>query len=357
METARRHRWKVLALSAVIFLPSLLYCTSSSSSFSHIANGIDRLGRITHASSKHQNVIGPRPQEDLVWWEADDCQCQTEECHEPSAIFKSSLKEEVNGTCGRRPWNAGSRVLSFSLFGNNPEYWKGLEDILLQVEKLYPGWKVRLYTNPRYNAAALCPLLHHYSSLLYICDITSLPHPLGNLSNVHPTMWRLAPLGDSKITAILIRDTDSQVIQREVAAVEEWLASGKMFHVMRDHPHHTAPVLFGMWGARWDINPASATKLRNLRDKMMAMAVGKRNYGLDQQIIKKVLWPTMAGSLVAHDSYNCESFKGSSPWPTQRSEGDFVGRPRYRKRYENRTLDKPCPVACRPSAHQDWIYC
>ncbi|KAK8407552.1 hypothetical protein O3P69_002244 [Scylla paramamosain] len=279
METARRQRWKVLALSTVIFLPSLLYCISSSSSFSHIASGIDRLGRVTHESSK----------------------------------------EEVNGTCGRRPWNVGSKVLSFSLYGNNPGYWKGLEDILL---------KVRLYTNPRYNAATLCPLLHRYNCLLYICDITSLPHPLGNLSNVHPMMWRLAPLGDSKISAMLIRDTDSQVTQREVSAVEEWLASGKMFHVMRDHPYHRMPVLGGMWDARWDIDPALATKLRNLRDKMMAMAVGKRNYGLDQQIIKKVLWPKMTGSLVAHDSYNCKSFKGSSPWPSQRSEGDFVGKPR-----------------------------
>ncbi|XP_063859210.1 uncharacterized protein LOC135100281 [Scylla paramamosain] len=356
METARRQRWKVLALSTVIFLPSLLYCISSSSSFSHIASGIDRLGRVTHESSKHQTVIGPRLQEDLRWWEADDCQCQTEECRELSVTF-NWLKEEVNGTCGRRPWNVGSKVLSFSLYGNNPGYWKGLEDILLKVEKLYPGWKVRLYTNPRYNAATLCPLLHRYNCLLYICDITSLPHPLGNLSNVHPMMWRLAPLGDSKISAMLIRDTDSQVTQREVSAVEEWLASGKMFHVMRDHPYHRMPVLGGMWDARWDIDPALATKLRNLRDKMMAMAVGKRNYGLDQQIIKKVLWPKMTGSLVAHDSYNCKSFKGSSPWPSQRSEGDFVGKPRYRKKHENMTLHTPCPVACRPPTHQDWIYC
>ncbi|KAK8405419.1 hypothetical protein O3P69_001755 [Scylla paramamosain] len=62
-----------------------------------------------------------------------------------------------------------------------------------------------------------------------------------------------------------ISDVDSRVSQREVAAVEEWLASRKMFHVMRDHPSHNVPVLGGMWDARWDINPALATKLRKLR--------------------------------------------------------------------------------------------
>ncbi|XP_045139141.1 uncharacterized protein LOC123520688 isoform X2 [Portunus trituberculatus] len=323
------NRWKMLAGSTVIFLPAFLYCISRSSfSFPHITSGIDRLGRVAFKSSKLQTVIGPKPQDDLVWWEAEDCQCKTEECRELSVTFKSSVKEELSGTCGRRPWNAGSKMLSFSFYGTNPDYWRGLEHILLEVKKLYPGWNVRLYTNPRNRAAILCPLLHRYSSLLYICDITSLPHPLGNLSNVHPMMWRVVPLGDSEVAAMLIRDTDSQVSQRELAAVEEWLASGKMFHVMRDHPQHGTPVLGGLWDARWDTNPAFATELRHLRNKMLSMAINKTKYGLDQEIIKKVLWPKMIGSLVAHDSYTCKSFKGSSPWPSQRLEGDFVGRPR-----------------------------
>ena len=31
-------------------------------------------------------------------------------------------------------------------------------------------------------------------------------------------------------------------------AVEEWIHSGKSFHIMRDHPYHSAVVLGGMWG-------------------------------------------------------------------------------------------------------------
>lgn len=69
-----------------------------------------------------------------MWWEADDCQCKTEECHDLSVIFKSSLKEEVSGTCGRRSWNGSAKVLSFSLYGNDSDYWTGFEDILLEVK-------------------------------------------------------------------------------------------------------------------------------------------------------------------------------------------------------------------------------
>lgn len=44
-----------------------------------------------------------------------------------------------------------------------------------------------------------------------MCDITNLPPPLGNLSSVHPMLWRVAPLGDPQVATMVIRDTDSQV--------------------------------------------------------------------------------------------------------------------------------------------------
>lgn len=34
------------------------------------------------------------------------------------------------------------------------------------------------------------------------------------------------------------RDSDSRIIPREEDAVREWLASDRMFHIMRDHPWH-----------------------------------------------------------------------------------------------------------------------
>ena len=46
------------------------------------------------------------------------------------------------------------------------------------------------------------------------------------------------------------RDLDSHLNRREVAAVEEWTESGKAFHFMRDHPHHTPTILGGAWGTR-----------------------------------------------------------------------------------------------------------
>ena len=44
------------------------------------------------------------------------------------------------------------------------------------------------------------------------------------------------------VHTLLSRDTDSRIIPREKEAVNEWLASDRVFHIMRDHPAH---CLFG----------------------------------------------------------------------------------------------------------------
>ena len=37
----------------------------------------------------------------------------------------------------------------------------------------------------------------------------------------------------------LMRNLDSRLSIREKLAVDEWVSSGKRFHVMRDHPSHS----------------------------------------------------------------------------------------------------------------------
>ena len=79
-----------------------------------------------------------------------------------------------------------------------------------QVRRHYPGWKVRLYTDERWRRGVLCPLLRDHAHL-YVCDVQDLPPPLGDVSAVHPMLWRTLPLGEGQVAAMLVRDTDSPV--------------------------------------------------------------------------------------------------------------------------------------------------
>ena len=62
--------------------------------------------------------------------------------------------------------------------------------------------------------------------------------------------WRFYPASDPDVAVMVSRDTDSRLTARERAAVDEWLASDRDFHVMRDHPEHDVSILGGMWGVR-----------------------------------------------------------------------------------------------------------
>ena len=75
-----------------------------------------------------------------------------------------------------------------------------------------------------------------------------MPLLTGNLFNVNPTIWRFLVLGDPTVFRFIVRDLDARLLPRERAAVDEWVASKKPFHAMRDHTAHTAAILGGCWG-------------------------------------------------------------------------------------------------------------
>ncbi|XP_042875613.1 uncharacterized protein LOC122255530 [Penaeus japonicus] len=303
--------------------------------------------------SPHREYRLPIVSEKLPLWDSSDC----------SGIRQASPtseNDEVGGTCGRRAWASGNgqQVVALSLYGNKAAYWLGMDTLLTQVRQHYPGWKVRLYTDARWRKSVLCPLLRDHAHF-YVCDVENLPPPLGNVSAVHPMLWRALPLGDLQVAAMIVRDTDSPISSREAAAVEQWLASNKTFHIMRDHPAHDTPILGGMWGARWDNLPAprAADELARVRDKMLKQGLGKSRHGVDQEILTATLWPVAQGRMIGHDSYLCKKYAYSAPWPTQRQDGFFVGAPRFRAEYSQSSLSQPCPEACRPPRHRDWLYC
>nr|XP_027215802.1 uncharacterized protein LOC113808569 [Penaeus vannamei] len=146
-------------------------------------------------------------QEPLPWWDGGDCPCHGKWCFPEQG--RNLSWEDAGGACGRRAWLAGGgqKVISFSLFGNDPLYWRAFGRNLNATKAMYPDWVVWLYTNPRGREDVLCPLLRDFPHL-YICDVTNLPS-LGNVTSIHNMVWRALPLGDERVSAFFVRDSDS----------------------------------------------------------------------------------------------------------------------------------------------------
>jgi len=130
------------------------------------------------------------------------------------------------------------KIFAISVFGDNPRYIMGAYKQVHLAKYFYPDFERVLFVD---------------KPSLYKLDATVIAMP----EKGDGTFWRF--LAGSSDAAVLFRDADSRVTIREVAAVEEWLRSGKKLHLIRDHDRHlwpSVPVNAATFALRgpWPIN-------------------------------------------------------------------------------------------------------
>ena len=188
------------------------------------------------------------------------------DCYRTIYDFSSENVYFVNTTCSRDAFERAchQKVISFVFYGrSNSEqhkvrkYFEGIKSNLDLIKELYgSSWTMRLYYDldpaDQQLMTQLCDLACA-DLQLDLCNVRSLPGtPVEDASSMFARNWRFFPTLDPQVDILLSRDLDSPVLQREVDAVSEWLKSNKTFHVMRDHPQHSAAILGGMWATRMD---------------------------------------------------------------------------------------------------------
>lgn len=165
------------------------------------------------------------------------------------------------------------RIVSVSVFGDNPRYLEGAKRQYHLAKYWYPGWKFRLY----------------------IDDASKVDLPGAEVIEVKEgdgTYWRLFPLFEEAI--VIVRDADSRITAREAMAVFQWVTSGKRFHLMKDHECHTSPVMAGMFGA---VGPLPATLALSMGRAMYRPFV----YGNEEAWLASELYPLIGEDKTVHD--------------------------------------------------------
>ena len=194
------------------------------------------------------------------------------------------------------------RVVAFSLWGNNPKYCVGAVNNVALVKKFYPGWDSWFYCGKSVPQQTLDALTEAGAKVI-------LRDEQGDWTGM---FWRFEPIADPNVEVMISRDTDSRVSERESLAVNEWLESGNLFHVMRDHPAHSTQILGGMWGAK---KPILGDMIHLIR------AYTKGNFWqVDQNFLREAVWPRVAYTTTTHDE-----FFAKSPFPKPREGDEFVG--------------------------------
>jgi hypothetical protein len=197
------------------------------------------------------------------------------------------------------------KIISFSLWGDNPKYTIGAIENAKLLNEIYNGWVGRFYCGKSVplNIIESIKVIPNTEIILMDED--------GDWTGM---FWRFLACKDSDI--MLSRDTDSRLSLREKLAVDEWLNSDKDFHIMRDHPYHTTEILGGMWGCRNGI-------LNNI-DKLINDYTKGNFWQVDQNFLREMVYPKIVSNCFVHDSFfKIES--ESNHFPSDRVNKEFVG--------------------------------
>ena len=158
------------------------------------------------------------------------------------------------------------KIISYSLWGQNPKYIVGAHKNIELAKKFFPGWTVRIY----------------------ISEDTHFDYESDNLEIIKRKInqsydgmfWRFESCDSNDI--VIVRDLDDRLSERHKFVVDEWLKSDKDIHIIRDHPNHLYPFMGGLWGVR---NGA----LSGLKDKIESWKE-KGVYTSDQVFLANTLY-------------------------------------------------------------------
>ena len=181
------------------------------------------------------------------------------------------------------------KVLSFSLYGNDPIYTIGCVRNAELHKTILNDWEMRVYYDDSVNEDILKNLTDLGVNLIK-----------SELDNSFGRMWRFLPASENDVDYFISRDTDSRISLRDVAAVTEWIDSGKKFNIIREHPigHHWW-MNAGMWGCKG----GSVNDIKSLMKDYYSKSNNKGDKYLDQHFLGNIIYPMTKNDVLIHDEF------------------------------------------------------
>lgn len=183
------------------------------------------------------------------------------------------------------------KVITFSLWGNNPTYNIGSIKNAILAKEFYPDFECWFYIH---EETVPFETIENLSKL----DNTKIILKNGDLNNCKPMMWRFEAIDEPDVEIMMSRDTDTRILLREKLAVDEWLNSDKLFHIMRDHPYHLEVIMGGMFGIKKN------KIIENWKDKMNTYNQNSTLYGYDQYFLRDYVYPYIKDNVIIHATFS-----------------------------------------------------
>lgn len=218
-------------------------------------------------------------------------------------------------------------VISYSLWGSRPMFVNGIIDNIILAKKHFPGWTVVVYM-PDYEIAANGQLVD-----TVIAQKNARIIPSGQADGYIGSFWRFqAVFDDNSVERVIVRDADDRLGLRDRWCVDQWVQSGKEFHVIRDHPNHRHNVMGGMWGLDTR-NGENVSWFKSQYEKAVSeidrgpwkISGPQKYFGANQRFMSDVIWPKYEKSVLVHDEFY-KPYGNEQPIAIKRKgPKDFIG--------------------------------
>lgn len=212
-------------------------------------------------------------------------------------IIQRYVERRDEGIARGTVWNAASRnVISMSLDGDDIDKLYGALRYSQLVPIVFPRWRLRVYVSsavlndtsasgPRVLRILAKKLENSGVEVLRVRGLTA--------TRVPSPLWAYLVADDVTVDRFIVRDSDTRPMDREVAALEDWLtanSSSAAFYCIRDHPLHTGrPLTPGLVGGR-------PTLLSNVTSVSFRRLM--RGHQTVESFLRDSIWPIVRGKHV-----------------------------------------------------------
>tara|TARA_Y100000114_G_scaffold153890_1_gene174805 strand:- start:449 stop:1264 length:816 start_codon:yes stop_codon:yes gene_type:complete len=203
------------------------------------------------------------------------------------------------------------KVISFSLWGKSQMYNLGAVINADMAERLWPDWIARYYVASSVADSVIDELNKRDNTEVIL---------MGDDPGWNGMFWRFLTASDPEVDIMISRDADSRINERDKAAVDQWLESGKKFHIIRDMCQHGWKICGGTWGVRDGFLRDISIRINDylLIDKA-------NNHGVDQRFLDSIYDYVVLDSFTHDEDFpdimHPKEVKHKLPIPRLRGDG------------------------------------
>ena len=204
-------------------------------------------------------------------------------------------------------------IFSFCIYGDDLKYYYGLQKNIDLIRTHYPDFYIYIYCGKDHLKSWVGRYRDQYEKVEFF------PTEREGAINM---LFRYMPICDDDINILFIRDADSEINGRDRWCIQQFLASTKSAHTIRDHYWHKSRLTGGLTGFKLGM-----LKCRHqLHDAISKTEVlDPISYGGDETFLNDKIYPLVVESLLIHTSINAFNGEGYELIDYENDDTNFVG--------------------------------